>query len=141
MTDLEKSTRAAVQAASGTTGTVTTLLERLAERIGGKASVTTVFGEPLVCGEVTVIPVARVGFGFGGGHGRATGASGNGEGGGGGGGAEARPVGFIEVRQGTATFKPIRDPWVDVVVPVAVIAAGALMPRLARAVARRRRRR
>lgn len=118
----------------------TSLLEGLAERLGGKASVTAVFGTPIVCDGVTVIPVARVGFGFGGGAGREIGTSKRGEGGGGGGGAEARPLGFIEVREGAAVFKPIRDPWVDVVVPLAALVLGTAGPRIARAVVRHQRR-
>jgi uncharacterized spore protein YtfJ len=136
----ETATGAAVQAGHGTAEATATLLERLADRLGGKASVTAVYGEPVVCQGVTVIPVARVGFGFGGGAGRATEVSKTGEGGGGGGGAEARPLGFIEIKNGTATFKPIRDPWVDVVVPLAALAAGTVAPKLARAIVRRRRR-
>jgi uncharacterized spore protein YtfJ len=139
MTVPEKATEAAVRAADGTAEAAANLLERLADRLGGKASVTAVYGEPVVCEGVTVIPVAKVGFGFGGGTGRATETSKTGEGGGGGGGAEARPLGFIEIKDGTATFRPIRDPWVDVVVPLATLAA-AVVPRLARALARRRRR-
>ncbi len=126
------------RSADATAEAAANLLERLADRLGGKASVTAVYGEPVVCEGVTVIPVAKVGFGFGGGAGRATETSKTGEGGGGGG-AEARPLGFIEIKDGTATFHPIRDPWVDVVVPLATLAA-AVVPRLARALARRRRR-
>jgi uncharacterized spore protein YtfJ len=136
----ETETGAAVQAGHGTAEATATLLERLADRVGGKASVTAVYGEPVVCEGVTVIPVARVGFGFGGGAGRATDVSKTGEGGGGGGGAEARPLGFIEIKNGTATYKPIRDPWVDVVVPLAAIVAGVVASKLARTIARRRRR-
>ncbi|WP_282700560.1 spore germination protein GerW family protein [Streptomyces sp. CC219B] len=109
-----------------------TLLERLADKLGARASVTTVFGEPVTSGGVTVIPVADVGFGFGGGAGREIGAVKSGEGGGGGGGAGARARGFIEIKDGTATYKPLRDPWVDVVVPVAALLAGAVLPRLVR---------
>jgi uncharacterized spore protein YtfJ len=140
MTVPEKATETAVRAADGAAEAAATLLERLADRLGGKASVTAVFGEPVACEGVTVIPVARVGFGLGGGAGRGVWTSRTGEGGGGGGGAEARPLGFIEVKGGTAAFKPIRDPWTDVVVPLAALAAGTVVPKLARAVARRRRR-
>jgi uncharacterized spore protein YtfJ len=128
-----------MSAASGAAEASATLLERLADRLGGKATVTAVFGEPVVCEGVTVIPVAKVRFGFGGGAGGETGTAKTVEGGGGGGGAEARPVGFIEIKNGTATFKPIRDPWADVVVPLAAIAAGTVASKLARAIARRRR--
>lgn len=111
----------------------TGLLERLAERLGAQASVTTVFGEPITAHGVTIVPVARAGFGFGGGSGRETGAEKSGEGGGGGGGVDVRPLGFIEIRNGTAAYRPIRDPWVDIVVPITVIATGAALPRILRA--------
>lgn len=148
----DEGAEAAAQAAKGTAGVAAGLLERLADRIGGKASVRSVFGEPVVCGSVTVIPVARVGFGFGGGAGRmpgrrqasagggGSGPAGASEGGGGGGGADARPLGFIEIREGDVRYRPIRDPWVDVVVPLATLAAGLVTPKLARSLARRGRR-
>ncbi|WP_406405740.1 spore germination protein GerW family protein [Streptomyces sp. NBC_01643] len=113
-----------------------TLLERLADKLGGCASVTAVYGEPVVSQGVTVIPVARIGFGFGGGAGREVATSKTGEGGGGGGGAGALPMGFIEIRDGTATYKPIRDPWADVVVPLTALLATIAAPRLARRLAK-----
>ncbi|MFJ2240435.1 spore germination protein GerW family protein [Streptomyces sp. NPDC087859] len=103
-----------------------TLLERLADKLGGRASVTAVYGEPITRDGITVIPVARVGFGFGGGAGREIGTTKTGEGGGGGGGAEARPLGFIEIKDGTAVYKPIRDPLTDVVLPPMVLLAGVV---------------
>ncbi|MBQ1090454.1 sporulation protein [Streptomyces sp. B93] len=120
-----------------------TLLERLADKLGGRASVTAVYGEPVTAQGVTVIPVAEVGFGFGAGAGREvgkdrTGKDKSGEGGGGGGGAAARPVGFIEIKDGTATYKPLRDPWTDVLVPLAALLAALTVPRLTRHLARRR---
>jgi uncharacterized spore protein YtfJ len=113
-------------------GTVARLLEGLAERLGGRASVTAVFGEAVTREGVTVIPVAKVGFGFGGGTLRGMGRAKNAEGGGGGGGCEARPLGFIELRDGTATNHAIRDPWVDVVAPLAALLVTAAAPVLAR---------
>ncbi|WP_406263754.1 spore germination protein GerW family protein [Streptomyces sp. NBC_00191] len=115
-----------------------TLLERLADKLGGRASVTAVYGEPVTSEGVTVIPVAAVGFGFGGGAGREVGTAKTGEGGGGGGGAGARPLGFIQIKDGTATYKPIRDPWVDVIIPLTALLAGTALPRLARRLAKRR---
>ncbi len=112
------------------------LLERMIDKLGGSARTTSVFGPPVTAGAVTVIPVARAGFGFGGGLGRESSADKIGEGGGGGGGADVRALGFIELRDGTARYRPIRDPWVDVVVPLAAIAAGMNAPRLLRAAAR-----
>ncbi|MDQ0951451.1 putative spore protein YtfJ [Streptomyces phaeochromogenes] len=114
------------------------LLERLAEKLGGRASVTAVYGEPVTRGGVTVIPVAKVGLGFGVGVGREAGAAKTGEGGGGGGGAGAKPIGFIEIQEGFATYRPIRDPWVDVFVPLAVVALGSALPGIIGALRRRK---
>lgn len=112
------------------------LVERLVERVTARASVSAVFGEPIARGDVTVVPVARIAFGFGGGAGRGLHASHAGEGGGGGGGADARPLGFIEITDKGAVFKPIRDPWADVVLPVAALLAAAA-PGIARMLRRR----
>lgn len=112
-----------------TAGEVHTLLHRLAERIGESASAAAVFGAPVVAEGVTVIPVARARLGFGAGI---TGDSDLGPGGGGGGGVDVRPVGFVEIRGGGAVYRPIRDPWVDIVVPLAALVAGLTVPRLLR---------
>jgi uncharacterized spore protein YtfJ len=114
-----------------------TLLERLADKLGGRASVTAVYGEPVTADGVTVIPVAKVAFGFGGGAGREVGAAKGAEGGGGGGGAEAKPLGYIEIRDGIATYKPIRDPWSDVVLPLVALVIGGAMPKILRSLRRR----
>ena len=101
-------------------------VERMAERIGGKASVRAVFGEPIERDGITVIPVAKVRFGFGGGAGRGPVAVGpgldgaddedaaddatmSGSGTGGGGGAIAEPVGYLEIGPDGATFQPITE--------------------------------
>ncbi|MDA8322186.1 MAG: spore germination protein GerW family protein [Actinomycetota bacterium] len=139
--------------ASGAPGAAASLLGHLADQLGGKASVRAAYGDPVVGEGVTVIPVARVGFGFGGGLGRGPArprrqrrngpepaAPGTGEGGGGGGGAEARPLGFIEIRDGSARYRPIRDPWSDVILPLALLVAGILAPKAARLALRQRRR-
>ena len=65
------------------------------------------FGEPVVHGGRTVIPVARVqgagGYGFG--------QDQVGEGGGGGGGwLDAKPVGFVEITADGTTYQRIPDP-------------------------------
>ncbi|WP_209440581.1 spore germination protein GerW family protein [Streptomyces mutabilis] len=117
----------------------TSLLERLAQRLGSSASVSTVFGTPVEANGVTVVPVARVAFGFGGGAGREKDAAKHGEGGGGGGGASATPIGFIEVRDGVATYKPIRDIWTDVFVPMGLVLLGTVGQRAVAGVLRRRR--
>ena len=71
------------------------LLQSFAERVSTSASVRSVYGDPVVVGNRTVIPVAQVGYAFGGGGG-ARADSPNG-GGGGGGKAYARPSGALEV--------------------------------------------
>jgi hypothetical protein len=53
------------------------------------------------------------------------------------GGAEARPLGYIEIRDGTATYKPIRDPWSDIVLPLAALAIGGAMRKILRSLRRR----
>jgi uncharacterized spore protein YtfJ len=98
------------------------LLQQIGETVGGKASVSTVFGDAVEREGITVIPVARARFGFGGGGGGGARGSEEGSGGGGGGGVSVSPVGYIELRDGSATFKRISSP-VDL---VALVAAGSL---------------
>jgi uncharacterized spore protein YtfJ len=86
-----------------------------------KLNASAVFGEPFKEGDVTVIPVASVGYGFGygSGSGKMTGSMarsaggegepGEGSGQGGGGGGMARPIGYIRVSQGEVTYEPIMD--------------------------------
>ena len=119
----------------------TTLLERLAEKLGGKATVSAVYGEPITRDGVTVVPVARVSFGFGGGAGHESGTTRSGEGGGGGGGVDARPLGYIEIKDGTAVYKPIRDPWADIALPLAGMLVGIVGSKSVRALVRKRNRR
>jgi uncharacterized spore protein YtfJ len=97
------------------------LLQQIGETVGGKANVSTVFGDAVEREGITVIPVARARFGFGGGGGGARGSE-EGSGGGGGGGVSVSPVGYIELRDGSATFKRISSP-VDL---LALVAAGSL---------------
>ena len=111
--------------AESTSGPVAEVLERLAEKLGGTATVSAVFGDPVECGGTTIIPVAKVGFGLGAG-GRWESMQG------GGGGASAAPVGYIAIKDGNAVFKPIRDPLVDVLVPLAAVIAGSAGLRIVR---------
>jgi uncharacterized spore protein YtfJ len=110
------------------------LLERLAELVGAKATVKVVFGEPVRQGELTVVPVARVRWGFGGGGGNSEGMpTGTASGSGGGGGVAADPVGYLELGEGGATFRPIRDPYPN---PALLLAAGLAVAVVIRAVGR-----
>jgi uncharacterized spore protein YtfJ len=105
------------------------LLDRLAQRLGGTANAATIFGAPVERGDVTVIPVARAAYGFGGGSGTRSGE----EGSGGGGGVRVAPVGYIEIRPGVVLYRPIRD-WA-VLIP-ALAAGGVLTLVAARGIAR-----
>jgi uncharacterized spore protein YtfJ len=92
--------------------------DRLVESLGGSASASAVFGDPVERDGVTVVPVARVRYGVGGGGGRGAGRrkkrdSGGAEqevGYGHGGGVQAAPVGYIEISGGKADYKRIADP-------------------------------
>lgn len=110
MTTPRRTPQDALKAAGASTEAATRLLERVAARLGGRAAVSAVFGEPVVREDVTVIPVASARFGFGGGATQEDGDGRSNEGGGGGGGATARPLGFIEISKGTAVYRPIRPP-------------------------------
>ncbi|MBO2445546.1 hypothetical protein J4573_00430 [Actinomadura barringtoniae] len=108
------------------------MLERLATTLGGNATAKAVYGDPVQQGDITVIPVASVRFGFGGGEGSGEKAAERSRGGGGGGGAMAKPIGYIEISNGTAVYKPIRDPLVDIWLPMAIAVLGATAPRAIR---------
>jgi uncharacterized spore protein YtfJ len=86
------------------------LLERIGKAVGQRAQASAVFGDAVRDGELTVIPVARARFGFGGGSGSGGRQGEIGSGGGGGGGAAVTPIGFIELRDGSARFKRISSP-------------------------------
>jgi len=113
---------------AGDGGPIDGFVERMAERVGGKASVRAVFGDPIERAGVTVIPVAKVRWGFGGGAGRGpipvgpgiagqeapqtslddpAGRAQSGSGTGGGGGVTADPIGYLEIGPDGATFRPI----------------------------------
>jgi uncharacterized spore protein YtfJ len=101
------------------------LLERIGQTVGDKAKVSTVFGDPVEREGITVIPVAKARFGFGGGGGGGSSDGEEGSGGGSGGGAFVSPVGYIEVRDGTAEFQRISSA-VDLLALVAAASLAAL---------------
>jgi len=83
----------------------------MAEKLGAVAKAATVFGEPVERDGITVIPVAKARWGFGGGAGQRK----DEDGAGGGGGVQVTPVGFIEIKNHEANFRPIRAaslPWI-----------------------------
>ena len=68
----------------------------------------TVVGEPVIVGDVTIIPVSKVSFGFG-----AGGSGGKGEKSGGGsgtgGGATLEPLAFLVVKDGKVQLLPLKE--------------------------------
>ena len=88
------------------------MLEKLGESLGSKATVKSVFGEPIHAGDKTVIPIAKVFYAFGGGFGAGPPKNGSpkGEGGGGGGGVRAFPAGALEITPGNTRFIQFTDP-------------------------------
>jgi uncharacterized spore protein YtfJ len=115
-------------------------LGRLADQIGGQASVRAIFGEPIEHGDLIVVPVARARWGFGGGTGSAAptaGTTGSGSGSGGGGGVSLDPAGYLQLGASGAAFQPIASP--NQVSPPFVLAAGLAIAAVLRALARLRR--
>jgi uncharacterized spore protein YtfJ len=113
---------------------VDALLQQIAEKLGVTIKASTVFGEPVERNGLTVIPVAKARWGFGGGGGSAARNDRGPGGSGGGGGMVMSPVGYIEVRDGRAAFRPIRDPraylpYVVAAVVVAMLSLRALASR------------
>ncbi|HET9345016.1 MAG TPA: spore germination protein GerW family protein [Candidatus Limnocylindrales bacterium] len=128
---------AAAEAARAATGPQDAILEKLVEKVGGKASVKAVFGEPIERGGKTVVPVAKVRWGFGGGAGTGTseadGAPQTGSGSGGGGGVTAEPIGYLEIGEEGAAFRSIAPPYPS---PLFLLAAGITSALIVRAFAR-----
>ena len=93
-------------------------VERLAEKLGVAVRTINTFGPAVEREGITVIPVSKVRYGFGGGAGKRQ----DQEGSGGGGGVQVSPVGFLEIKNGGAEFRPIRTDF-----PIAAVAVGAIV--------------
>lgn len=119
-------------------GLTSNLIEQMADKLGGHASAQAVYGTPVEREGLTLIPVARVTWGFGAGGGIGTGPEGGstGEGGGGGGGVSATPLGFIEIRDGAAEFRPIRVQPPFWAIPPMIMASGIATSLVLRALRR-----
>ena len=149
-TDFDLAMAEAVKA--GRPNAIEGFVERIAERLGGKASVRSVFGDPVERDGLTIIPVAKVRYGFGGGAGRGPvavgpGRSGEGspfsegdEGGtapgmgtGGGGAVTADPIGYLEIGPQGAAFRPITPVMPS---PAFLLAAGVTAALVLRALAK-----
>ncbi len=81
---------------------VRTMLHELREIVKTE----TVVGEPVVIGDITMIPVSKISFGFGAGGGQGKKDDGNS---GTGGGGSVQPVAFIVIQKGKAQLLPIED--------------------------------
>jgi uncharacterized spore protein YtfJ len=81
--------------------------ETIAKKLGVNSNIGLVYGEPVERQGITVIPVANFFGGFGGGESSETQKVPGGTGGGAG--FIARPVGYIEIKNGQAKFQPVVD--------------------------------
>ena len=102
------------------------VLQSLQDLIERNLSIRHVYGEPVVSGDTTVIPVASAAFAFGGGEGRSE----KQEGGGGGGAVRMSPVGALEIGPRGTRF--VRFPLWGPLLGAATVgfAAGLLIARL-----------
>jgi uncharacterized spore protein YtfJ len=72
------------------------IVRKIGETVSASATVRSVYGEPVISGQRTIVPVASIKFAFGGGGG--SDREGTNPGGGGGGGrVSAQPCGLVEV--------------------------------------------
>lgn len=87
------------------------ILQSLKESVLGQADVKTIYGQPIIAQDKTIVPVAKVMFAYGAGAGTA--GTGNdhprGEGGGGGGVVRAIPMGVFEVGSQGTRFVSVTD--------------------------------
>ena len=88
---------------------VPSLLEGIASRAASGATVKNVYGDPVIVGDRTIIPIAQVKYAFGGGGGGRTKNGAEDLGGGGGGACLARPVGALEVTRTSTRFIGLDD--------------------------------
>jgi uncharacterized spore protein YtfJ len=84
------------------------LLESMAERVSGRASVKMVYGDPITAGDCTVVPVAAVRYAFGGGGGGARGDA-EAQNAGGGGRVSVWPCGALEITPEGSRFVEFED--------------------------------
>lgn len=103
-----------------------TTAEQIANLMSKTLGNKVIFSDPIERDGVIVIPVAKVIYGLGGGKSNQSNE-------GGGGGFIARPVGYIEIKEGETHFKAIRD--VSAYMPIIVasgIVVSLLLKRLVR---------
>ena len=87
------------------------MLQDTISKIREMMSVNDVVGEPIVVGDVTIIPISKVSVGFGGGGAdNAKAANKDAFGGGMGGGVKVQPVCFLVVKDGNVRMMPVPVP-------------------------------
>ena len=87
------------------------MLQDTISKIREMMSVNDVVGEPIVVGDVTIIPISKVSVGFGGGGAdNAKAANKDAFGGGMGGGVKVQPICFMVVKDGNVRMMPVPVP-------------------------------
>ena len=87
------------------------MLQDTISKIREMMSVNDVVGEPIVVGDVTIVPISKVSVGFGGGGAdNAKAANKDAFGGGMGGGVKVNPVCFLVVKDGNVRMMPVPIP-------------------------------
>ena len=87
------------------------MLQETISKIREMMSVNDVVGEPIVAGDVTIIPVSKVSVGFGGGGAdSAKAVNKDAFGGGAGGGVKVTPICFLIVKDGAVRMMPVAAP-------------------------------
>jgi uncharacterized spore protein YtfJ len=99
-------------------------LTRLIDKVTSGINSKMIYGEPVERDGVTVIPVGRIRWIVGGGDGIDSKENRSSSGSGGGGGITVSPVGYIEIKEGRARFRPIFDP--ALIVQIIAVSAFAL---------------
>lgn len=105
------------------------LAERLAERLGGSAGVSTLYGAPVEANGVTIVPVVRLRWRIGGGGSRGAGGAE-----GAGGTLTAAPLGYIQMTDQGAEFKRIKQGSTALVIAPIILAGGVAVSLILRGV-------
>lgn len=86
---------------------MTNLIETILQTLERNLNTKSIMGEPIVIGEITLIPVMDLSFGFGGGEGEGRDDKQGGTGGGGGCGARMSPRAMIVIKGGEVQVVPL----------------------------------
>ena len=86
------------------------MLSDTISKIREMISVNDVVGEPIIVGDVTIVPISKVSVGFGGGGADNAKAAKDAFGGGMGGGVKVQPICFLVVKDGNVRMMPVPVP-------------------------------